>query len=245
MQGEYKTAAQRDQRLIEGVIANLPLFWGMAPPKLGAVACGCWVLPAPRGATLVERGSRLPGILALAYGSLKLVLRKRDGAERVLRLISARQTFGEPLALLGKSSPYYATALQDSKLVVIPTRAVQALLDSDPRFARGLVTALAERNVQLHAEIEAATQLNGTQRLASYLNELAGGAATPPTTVRLPFSKTLVASRLGLKKETLSRLLRELVEQRVIEMARRDIAILDPGRLAGLARANLDPVAGA
>ena len=235
---QAKSDNLREQRLVDGVISNLPLFWGVPAAKLAAIARRCWVLPAARGATFVERGARLPGILALAYGSVKLVLRKRDGAERVLRVMTARQTFGEPLALLGRASPYYAMALQDSKLVVIPTEAVVDLLDSDLHFARRLVNALAERNLQLHAEIEAATLLNGTQRLASYLHELAGNGGTPLPTVRLPFSKTLVASRLGLKKETLSRLLRDLVERRVIEVARRDIAILEPAQLSALARAS-------
>lgn len=242
MDATRNAALTRDQRLVEGVVANLPLFWGVPAAKLAALTKRCWALPAPRGSTLVERGTRLPGILALAYGSVKLVLRKRDRVERVLRIIAARQTFGEPLALLGRSSPYDAIAMQESKLVVIPTMSVVTLLDCDLQFARRLVNALAERNLQLHAELEAATLLNGTQRLASYLTELAGNGGSPQRTVRLPFSKTLVASRLGLKKETLSRLLRDLVEQRVIEMARRDIAILEPGRLGELAREESEPL---
>lgn len=241
MQEPCSTSLERDQRLIEGVIANLPLFWGVPPPRLAGLARHCWVLASARGTTLAERGARLPGVLALAYGSVKLVLRRRDGAERVVRMVAARQTFGEALALLGRSSPYYAVALQDSKLVVIPTAAVLALVEADARFARGLLTAIAERNLQLHAELEAATLLTGTQRLASYLHDLAGNGGSPQRTVRLPFSKTLVASRLGLKKETLSRLLRDLTERKVIEVARSDIAILEPTQLGELARGSLDP----
>ena len=54
--------------------------------------------------------------------------------------------------------------------------------------------------------------------------------------VSLPASKTVIASRLGFSKETLSRLLRKLVDQGVIESAHRQIAILDPERLAQAAR---------
>ena len=234
------SCSYREQRLVEGVVANLPLFWGVSAPRLVDIARRCWILPAARGATVAERGTRLPGVLALAYGSVKLVLRKRDGGERLLRVISARQTFGEAVAFLGRSAPYHAVALQDSKLIVIPTAAVLMLLESEPRFARSLVSSLAERNIQLHAEIEAATLLNGTQRLASYLHDLAGNGGSPTRTVRLPFSKTLVASRLGLKKETLSRLLRDLIERRVIGMTRRDIAILEPAQLGELALASPD-----
>jgi len=222
------------QRLVEGVIASLPLFWSSSPGGRAALAGQCWALPAERGAVVLEQGRRPPGVFAVASGSVKTVLRRPEGAERALRVVAAQQTFGESSALLGRSSAYEAVALEQTKLVVIPTAAILGLMDAEPRFARGLVMALAERKAQLYAEMEAATLLSGAQRLATYLKDLAG----PARTVRLPFSKTLVASRLGIKKETLSRLLRELVEQRVIDMSRRDIAILEPERLDEVARAD-------
>ena len=226
-----QTWTTRDERLTQGVISNLPLFAGVAAGNLTALARQCWLVPAARGITVVAQGARLPGILALAYGSVKLVLRRPERAERVLRIIGALQTFGESSALLGCGSPYDAIALQESKLVVIPAAALFALLDRDARFARQLVVALAERKNDLYAEVGAVTLCSGTQRLAIYLRQLAGAERT----VSLPFSKTLVASRLGIKKETLSRLLRDLVQQQVIGVVRRDIAILAPERLDELA----------
>lgn len=222
-----------DQRLIEGVVGNLPLFWGVPPQHLAAVVRQCWIMPARRGDRVLEQGARPPGILAVAYGTLKLVLRRNGGAERVLRLVPALRVFGESSALLGRGSPYDAVALEDTKLAVIPVASVFALLESDPRFARRLVLLLAERKGELYAELEAAALLSGAQRLATYLKELAGSNGA--RTISLPFSKTLFAARLGIKKETLSRLLRDLVEQRVIDVARREIAILEPVRLEELA----------
>jgi CRP-like cAMP-binding protein len=232
MEAGYNVPRISEQRLVEGVITSLPLFSGAPPASRVALARQCWSLSAPRGTVVLEQGARPPGVFAVAYGSIKAVLRRPERAERVLRVVAAQQTFGESSALLARSSPYEAVALEQSRLVVIPAAAVLALMDAEPRFARGLVTALAERKAQLYAEMEAATLLSGQQRLAGYLGELAGAGRS----VRLPFSKTLIASRLGIKKETLSRLLRELVEQRVIEMAGRDITIVAPALLSELAK---------
>ena len=223
----------RDERLVHGVVANLPLFCGVLPAQLATVTRQCRSMPAARGETVTTQGTLLPGILALAYGSVKLVMRRPDRPERLLRVIGALQIFGESSALLGRGSSYNAVALQESKLIVIPTTSLLALLEYDARFARRLVLAMAEREVELYAEMQAATLLSSTQRLASYLKELAGAERT----LSLPFSKTLVAARLGMKKETLSRLLRDLVEQRVIDVTHRDIAILEPARLDELAGA--------
>jgi DNA-binding IclR family transcriptional regulator len=49
-------------------------------------------------------------------------------------------------------------------------------------------------------------------------------------------SKTLLAARLGMKKETLSRLLSDLARQGLIEVSGRDIAIRDAARLRELAQ---------
>jgi len=53
--------------------------------------------------------------------------------------------------------------------------------------------------------------------------------------VQLPVSKTVVAALLGMKKETLSRLFRQFSSDGLIGMTRREIAILDPQRLAACA----------
>ena len=53
-----------------------------------------------------------------------------------------------------------------------------------------------------------------------------------PGTVSLPVSKSVLASRLSLTPEYFSRVLRELEDAGMIRVDRRDIHILDAGRLA-------------
>lgn len=225
-----------DQRLIQGLIPRLRIFWGVPPASLGPLMKQCWVMTAARGANVVQRGARLPGVFALAYGSIKLSLRGEDCEERVVSLVSAGHTFGEAKALLGRLARSDAIALADSKLVVIPSAAILGLMDREPRFARALVFVLADRTLDLLAEVEAATQ-RGAQRLATYIVSLADGNGNGDGgTVRLPVSKTLVAARLGVKKETLSRLLRELAGRGLIAVERREVRILDRTGLASVTR---------
>lgn len=229
-------SADRDHRLVEGVIANLALFRQAAPAQVAALARRSWALPARRGDTLAAYGEPLPGVFAVAYGQVKLSLgNASNGEERVLRLVSAGQLFGTSTALLGRPSQYAARALMESKLIVIPPMAIYALLDCDPCFARGMVQSLAETARTLVTEIESATLRCGAYRLASYLESLAQAKGQPGAcTVRLPMSKTLIAARLGMKKETLSRLLRSLAGQGLIEVRRDEVALLDRERLANL-----------
>lgn len=233
----------QSQRLIEGVVSNLKLFKEASPRQIGDMGKHCWIVALRRGDAVAKRGAPVPGMFAVAYGSIKLVLRSHDHEERVLRLVGPGETFGEATALLGRNARYEATALAESKVVVIPSAAIYALIDRDPRLARGMVGSLAERSLLLLDEVETACLRRGAQRLASYLDSLVevngngnGNGNGNAHLVRLPVSKTLVAARLGITKETLSRLLRALAERRLIEVSQREISILDREALAEMAR---------
>ena len=218
---------QRERQLIEGVVANLPLFAGVAATHVRSVAAQSWTLGGSRGTAFVAAGSRLPGVFAVAYGSVKLSMKNGGNEERVLRLVAARQSFGEASALLGRPSPYAAVVLNEAKVVVMPSAPLYALLERESAFAKALVAILAARKLELCAEIGAATLRKAAERLASYLVESAGDADA----LHLPFSKTVLAARLGMQKETLSRLLRSLAADGMIAVSRRRIALLDRVRL--------------
>jgi CRP/FNR family transcriptional activator FtrB len=92
-------------------------------------------------------------------------------------------------------------------------QAIERLIVRDANFAHTIVEHLAHRVLAFVGEIEANVLRSGMQRVAAYLDELAA-PADGEWIVQLPTTKTLVASRLGMKKETLSRLLRDLSAQR-------------------------------
>jgi len=226
----------RDRELIHAVVSRLVPLCDTSPAQVGAFERQCWTRCARSGDVLAKRGECLPGLFAVAYGFVKLVLRGSHRDDRVIRLVSAGETFGEATALLDRPLRYDALALSDCRLVVIPRAAILAQIDREPRFARSVVKILSERNLELLDEIETATLRRAAQRLAAYLDSLASPAgAFGSCSVRLPVSKTVVAARLGLKKETLSRLFRQFAADGLITVSRSDITILDRGRLAEVA----------
>jgi len=225
-------AAARDHWLIRGAISNLGARWGLTPSQSGNLAERCWALAIRKKDVVAERNARPLGVFVVAYGTVKLVLRRSNGEQRVLSLVSAQQIFGVSCALLGRPYAYDAIAHTDAKLIVIPGGALTALMDQDTRFSRRVALMLAERNLELLAELESATTLSGAQRLASYLLSLAGPDTGDACETRLLVSKTLLAARLGIKKETLSRLLSAFAADGLIRVSQRDVSLLDRKRLA-------------
>jgi CRP-like cAMP-binding protein len=185
------------------------------------------------GEALVRRGGKLPGLCAVASGSLKLSVWARPRAERVLGLVAAGESFAEAAVLAGAPAPFDAVAVAQAQVLAIPAETLELLLH-ERRFARNLVERLAGEVLHLLAGIEAGMLQRAPQRLASYLCSLSGTGDPLGWRVRLPVSKTVVAGIVGVKKETLSRLLRDLSERRLIAVSRRDITILDREQLAGI-----------
>jgi CRP-like cAMP-binding protein len=227
-------APARDRRVLERVIAGLPVFRPLSRADLGVLASQARLREARRGAVIVQRAERMPGLVALAYGTAKLALRRAGGQEKVVRLIGPGESFGLAAALLDRPCPIDLVALTDCLLATIPPVPLLRLLENNGGFARCVARLLAERTLELLGELEASAQHSGLQRLACYLDSLAAPAGPPGAwIVRLPATKTTVAARLGVKKETLSRMLRQLTTRGLIAVAGREVAILDR---AGLAR---------
>lgn len=230
------TARAREPRLIETLMTNLPLFRDVQRSAVAGLIAQTSVLHARRGATIAQQGERMPGIFSVAYGFAKLALPRRRSEEKVLRFVGANESFGEAAVLLDRPCPVDAVALADTMLAVIPARPLQALLARDLTFASNVARTLAAGMLRLVTEIDASTGRSSAQRLASYLNSLAAPQDDGERcAVVLPATKTAVAARLGITKETMSRLLRELKDLGVIEVARCRITILDRRRLAAIA----------
>ena len=231
------TASGRDPRLLEGLLSNLPLFHRVSRPQVSTVASYSRVRHLRRGAVLCHQGERLSGVIALGYGIMKLALRRIDGDEKVIRFLSANETFGICVMLLDRPCPVTIVLLEDSMFVEIPAAPLHRLIELDPRFAANVVRTMAENFLGLVAELESSVQQSALQRLAAYLGSLTVPNGTPDSWVaRLPASKTAVAARLGITKETMSRSLRELADRGLIAVAQRDIEVRDRQALAQVAR---------
>ena len=234
------TAAEvgdRDDRAIERLLRGTALFANLAPAHIGKLASLSRKQIARRGSAICRQGDSMPAVVALGYGSAMLALRRPDGGRRTVRFIGASECFGLATVLHNRPCPADVIALEDSLVISVPAQPLLRLLDVDPGFARSLLGELSDNYLDLLDEFRANVQKNAVQRLASYLGSLAEPNGTPHTWIaRLPVSKTILADRLGITKETMSRLLRELMAQGAIDVARRDITILDRNRLASAGR---------
>ena len=226
--------------LAAALLAQLPMFRHTPRPQLAELARHAVGVQASAGSHIAHRGERLPGLMLVRYGLVKLSL--VGDSEKVLRLVGPGQTFGEAVLFLEQPLPVDVSALADTALFVIPAAPLLALFDSDPRFARSLLASVCQRLHALVVDFEAATVHGARERLAAYIESLAPPGSAPAV-AQFPAAKNVIAARLGMTKETLSRLLRSLMDEGLIAVAKRDIRLLDRARLAKAARGADDSAA--
>ncbi|MCL2455291.1 MAG: Crp/Fnr family transcriptional regulator [Micrococcales bacterium] len=213
------------------MLRRLPLFSRLDPDQLDRVASACREVTLGRGEVLFHAGDPCTAFFAVASGQVKLTLRTPDGAEKILELISAGETFGEAVVFVGQRYPVTAVGLQACALVKIPGDVVTHLVDTDPTFARRMLAGMAVRLHTMVRDVAAVTLWSSSQRVIGLLLGLADDAPGPGAVVRLPTTKAALASRLSLTPETFSRTLRELSEAGLISVRGAQVTLHDPTAL--------------
>ncbi|MBS0373938.1 MAG: Crp/Fnr family transcriptional regulator [Proteobacteria bacterium] len=218
------------------LIARLALFQELTRAQLEDIVHASRPVTLGRGALLFQKGDRPAGFFVVVSGQVKLAFPSLHGAEKVVEILGPGQTFGEALMFMERPYPVFAEAVTEAMLLEIPRQPVNDLLSRDPAFARAMLAGLAKRLHGLIQDVEDYSTRSGTERLIGYLLRQADDAAEGPVEVMLPSAKSLIASRLNLTPETLSRVLHDLAARGLVEVRGKQVRILDLQRLADVGR---------
>lgn len=222
-----------------GLLVHQPLFRCVPEDSLQDWCAYVRERRVLRGELLFQRGAPAgDAFWLIAVGQIKLFFPAANGNERVLATLHEKQCFGEAQALLGEPYPYSAEALTDGLLLRVDRSVYARLHDEMPPLASGLMTGMAAQICDLLHEIEQISVCSGIERVANYLLKRCEAYATEngcgSCIVTLPMAKQLLASRLNLKPETLSRIFHDLSGDGLIQVEGRRIVVPDVERLRAL-----------
>lgn len=194
------------------LLNTIPLFNGLPMTVLQPVIQAFRLQALAKGQVLFQRGEQPSAVHFIIHGQLKRTSNIHADEGKILELLYPGYSLGMA-AWLGQH-PYtaYAVALERSQILSISGPALDALMHEHPLLTQRIITDLARRQMKQENDIIASRVLTGTQRILDYLLRQAGQlhSSRGETAVVLPSRKQLIASRLGLTPETLSRGLREL-----------------------------------
>ncbi|MDM8546031.1 Crp/Fnr family transcriptional regulator [Candidatus Venteria ishoeyi] len=165
----------------------------------------------------------------LLTGHVKLLRLSAEGGEKVIEIISRNDTFAEALMFMEKRLyPVDAQALLDSEVLAISnTDFLQLLSESFDTCQR----ILGDMSLRLHHwldEIDNLTLQNASYRLVNYLLcQIPTQLEDNQYDIYIDFPKQVLASRLSIKPETLSRILHQLTNKGLITVEKRVIHVLN------------------
>lgn len=208
------------------------LFSGLDQDDFDALVGGVTAKNLDKGKVLFHRGDQANKFFFLDAGLIELSLIAANGEKKVLEVVSPGRTFAEAIAFMQEQKyPVTAEALEKSTLCQIPIAAYIDMVYVNPDACMRLLGDVCRH---LHArvrEIENLTVQNARSRLTSYLLDHVVETKGDVATVRLELPRRVIASRLSVQPETLSRLLRSMVDEGVLTIEDRVIFVHSLARL--------------
>ncbi|MCB1801569.1 MAG: Crp/Fnr family transcriptional regulator [Gammaproteobacteria bacterium] len=201
------------------------LFSDLAESQLQRVARHAATVHLDEGEALFEQGDPARRFYLLLSGQIKLFRLSPAGNEKVVDIVVPGGTFAEALMFLDR--PHYpvgAVALQACRVISIDAADFVGMLRESIDTCFVMMAAMSQRMRGLLREIDDLSLHSASCRVAAYLVK---HAPVDADSYDLPVAKQTVASRLSVKPETFSRIIKQLGDNGLIRIAGSRVTILD------------------
>ncbi len=166
-------------------------------------------------------------------GWLKLYRSAPSGEETVINMLRKGDSYAEAVALTGNRYLASAEAVTDARVARIPADHLVRCIRQNPEIALAKIASTSQRLDNLIQQIEQLKAHSGLQRVAEFIASMCG-VQQGSCVIVLPYDKVIIASRLGLTPEYLSRAFARLRNLGVVVNASR-VMVQDVARLRQLA----------
>jgi CRP-like cAMP-binding protein len=197
-----------------------------------------------RGQVVTRVGSRVDGLYGLLEGRL-LVTRPVGGeAEDLIHVGEPGFWIGEYSLLTGAAAVVSTVAATATRVLLLPRREFERLVDEEPRWYRPFATLALERYALIVRQLSDTRSLSPEDRLRTRLADLvelrrAEHFGIGPVVLRL--SQEELARMVGVSRQTLNALLAGLRAAGLVDVGFRSLRIPDPARLCATAPPLLAP----
>ncbi len=180
------------------------------------------------GRLIFQQGDLADRFYLLLTGEVKIYRLSPEGQEKIIDLIQPGQSFAEAVIFAQQLGfPVHAEAVADSELLAIPAQVYLEGLWQSPQVCMHLLARMSMRLHRQVQEIDRLTLHSASYRLLHLLLEEIPSHLQHAETVRITIPKHIMASRLAISPETLSRLLGKLRRLGLIENHKHAIVLLD------------------
>jgi CRP-like cAMP-binding protein len=215
------------------VVRRINVFRGLNPLMVERLIAPAVVQSFSEREAVFRQGDPATAFFIVVDGWVKLYRITMAGDEAVIHVFAKGDSFAEAVAFTGHPYPATAEAVSAARIVRIPADHVVKCIRGMPDIALAMIASTSQHLHHLVQQVEQLKAQTGVQRVAEFLASLCP-PDDRPCTIALPYDKALIAGRLGLKPETLSRAFAKL-RSVGIDVHASHVIVKDPRRLRRLA----------
>lgn len=186
------------------IVSRIAVFGGLPPETRARLIAPATVVTLKHGHPLFRQGDPATAFFIVVEGWIKLFRITIAGEEAIIHLLTKGESLAEAVAFTGNRYPATAEAVSNARIVRIPADHVVRCIRDTPDIALAMIASTSQHLHLLVRQIEQLKAQSGIQRVAEFLVSLCPKGAGPHA-IMLPYDKVLIAGRLGLKPESLSR----------------------------------------
>jgi CRP-like cAMP-binding protein len=187
-----------------GELRKASLFADVDEETLSRLSADARIESLQSGETLFQQGAGVTDLSFVVSGYVKLMRVARSGAQTLIGIRSAGEMIDEAPTAANEIHTVSAESVGPTKVLTLPATRFAWQLKESPSLCVALMRHSKESVARLVDEIESLKSQNADQRLAHFLLAHCP-AGEDRCRFRLPYDKRLIAARLGVKQETLSR----------------------------------------
>lgn len=192
-----------------------------------------------RGKTIFFPGDPAERVYFLQKGAVKLSRVYEAGEEITVALLRENSVFGVLSLLTGNKSDrfYHAVAFTPVELLSVPIEQMEKALKESSELSMLLMRGLSSRILQTEMMIETLAHRDMGSRLVSFLLILCRDFGLPTSnndgiTIDLKLSHQAIAEAIGSTRVTVTRLLGDLRQDKMISIHKKKITVHNPVTLS-------------
>ena len=186
------------------IITRVPMFRGLKPGTVEHIVAPATVVMLRPREWLFRQGDPATAFFIVIDGWVKLYRITPSGDETVIHILTKGESFAEAVAFTGNRYPATAEAVTDARIARVPADHIVRCIRESPDIALAMIASTHQLLHQLVQQIEQLKAQSGVQRVAEFIASLSM-AQQGNCALALPYDKVLIAARLGLTPESLSR----------------------------------------
>jgi CRP-like cAMP-binding protein len=211
-------------------LMSVPLFASLPPADVEALLRDAKIEHCVDNTILFRQGEAADRFYLVLAGYVELFVETGDGRHGVVEIMRPGDVFAEAAIFDAGRFPVGARSFDHAALLVVPAPSFLGYLESRFDLVLLMLGSMSLRLRQLVHQITELKLKSTAQRLGGFLLGMTT-AQSGKAVVRFPYDKKLVAEKLGMKPESLSRALAKLRKVGVVSEQDNVASIADVAKL--------------